>query len=463
MQLGRFFKGFRFPLFWQMILSTTLLVFLGTSMLWFYLHMNLNDVLNRQADTFGNSIAHQMAESAAEIILADDHLALNAMLNNMIEQNNHILKIEVFDHNNEAISAVQKNLPLVFEQAAQYQVPIRFQDVIAGSLKIRVDKSPITNSIHETIKVMSMLAIAAVSLLIGFGIYFARQLTQPLKRLQSVAEQVAQGNLQPPLPQSRNDEVGDLVRSFDQMLQGLRDKASIENKFSSYISKDVADDILANLNQKRMPLRTVRGSVLFIDIVGFTSLCERTPPTEVGDILNQYYFLVHQAAKMYRGSVDKYIGDGAMITFGVTKRDNSHALNGVCAAQIFLRLIQIMNEKRIRNQQEPIEFRLGLHCGDMMAGTIGSDERMEFTVVGDTVNTAARLCSHSAPNRLLISDTIFKDKATQGVLVTEPAEEIQVKGKIQPLNTHSVLHLSSRFNRILMQQHGEVEAMQDYA
>ena len=289
MQSGKSPTTLRFPLFWQVTLSTTLLVFLGTSTLWAYLHFNLNDVLNRQADTFGNSIARQMAESAAEIILADDHLALNAMLTNMIEQNQHILRIEVQDHTDTLISSVQNPAAETHQQVAAYQVPIRFQDVIAGTLKLRLDKSPITQSIHETIKVMSILAAVTIFLLIGFGLFFARHLTQPLKRLQSVAEQVAHGDLQPTLPKCRNDEVGDLVRSFDQMLSGLRDKASIENKFSSYISKDVADDILANLNQQRMPLRLIRGSVLFIDIVGFTSLCERTPPREVSEILNQYY------------------------------------------------------------------------------------------------------------------------------------------------------------------------------
>ncbi len=456
-------KGIRFPVFWQMVLTTSLLVILGTSMLWAYLHLNLNQVLTRQANTFGSSIAHQMAESAAEIILADDLLALNTMLGNMIKQNDHIIGIEVLDHTGETLSAAQSIHYGSLTDVSQHTVDIRFQDVVAGTLKLTVDRSPITESLHKTIKAVSMLAAMTLLLLIGFGVYLARRITRPLKDLQAVAEQVAQGELNPNLPNPLNDEVGDLVESFDQMLQGLRDKASIENRFSSYISKDVADDILANLNQKRMPLKQVSGSVLFIDIVGFTSLCEHTAANVITDILNQYYYFVHQAAKMYRGSVEKYIGDGAMITFGVHKQDSNHPLNAVCAAQIFLKLIQFMNDKRAQQSLAPIQFRMGLHSGDMMAGTIGSDERMEFTVLGDTVNTAARLCSYSLPDRLLISDVVYNHNSTRGLLVTEAAEEIQVKGKAKPLKTHLVLHLAAKFNRLLRQQQDEVEAMQDHA
>lgn len=461
MQNIHFLKKLRFPLFWQILLAMAFTLSLTIGIIWAYLGHNLNHLLQQQTDTFANTITQQAADSAAEMVMASDQLAIMSMLDNLVSKNTSIRQIRVLDDKQQLIA----QSPLTRTRARpqnvnRYTTPILFHDVQAGSISLVLDNSAIRDSLIQTRKVLGGIVFSIGLMALVISAWLANNLSSPLKRLQKVAAEVASGNLNPQLPDTKNDEVGDLVDDFDDMLQGLRDKESIEHKFSSYISKDIARGILANLNSNKTPLRSVYGSVLFVDIVGFTQLSERSKPSEITDIINHYYFILHQAAKMYRGSVDNYIGDGAMLTFGVHKEDNKHSINAICSAQIFLRLTDLMNAQRKEKGLPSLDFRLGLHCGEMLAGTIGSSERMQLTITGDSVNLAARMCEQAQMNTLMISDDVLNHPSTLGLVVTEPPVKLQIKGKQNAVNGHNVIRLAPKFNRLLMQQEAEMEAMQ---
>lgn len=462
MQVIYFLRHLRFPLFWQILLAMTVTLSLTIGVIWAYLGYNLNHLLQQQTDTFANTITHQAADSAAEMVMATDKLALASMLDNLVSKNKSIREVRVFDETNQLLAQSPQDVPQTEQSKLNhYQTPILFHDVQAGHISLVLDNSPIRNSLIKTRQVLGVIVFSIGLLALVISAWLATNLSAPLKRLQKVASEVANGNLKPSLPSIRNDEVGDLVLSFSNMLQGLRDKESIEHKFSTYISKDIAKGILENLHTNKTPLRNVSGSVLFVDIVGFTQLTERSQPSEITDILNHYYFLLHQAAKMYRGTVDNYIGDGAMLTFGVHKEDQKHSINAICSAQIFIRLTDLMNAQRKEKGLPNLDFRLGLHCGEMLAGTIGSSERMQLTITGDTVNLAARMCEQAHINKLMISDAVFNHPSTHELVVTEPPIALDIKGKTDLVNGRHVLHLAPKFNRLLMQQEAEMEAMQN--
>ena len=121
-----------------------------------------------------------------------------------------------------------------------------------------------------------------------------------------------------------------------------------------------------------------------------------------------------------------------------------------------------MNRHRIKNDLPELNFRLGLHCGDMLAGAIGDKERMQFTISGDTVNVAARLCDLATPNKLLISENIYQHPASESLLITESSNSFSVKGKTLPIKCFNVTALAPQFNRILMQQENELIVMNKY-
>ena len=460
------FKQLRLPLFWQILMAMILLVSLTIGVLWGYLGANFNDSLQQQNQAFAKTISEQLANSAAEMLMADDQLALSAMLENLANKDTNIEYLAIYNESSTLISqagALKTQIELSGSTQNVFHSDILFHQVYAGHLELKLNNQHILLALQSARTTTGILASILAFVALLMSVIMAKNLTAPLKRLQKVANTVALGELNPKLPESKNDEVGDLIFSIDKMLQGLRDKVSIEKKFSTYISKDIAQDILSDLSGEKKPLRPVYGSVLFVDIVGFTQMSEELPPEEIADILNEYYFLLHQAAKMYRGSVDNYIGDGAMLTFGVHKQDNKHTINGICAGQIFLRLALQMNQQRTAQGKTQLSFRLGLHCGEMLAGTIGSDERMQFTISGDTVNLAARLCDKASPNKLLISHNIYKHPASLDLILTEHAQTLTIKGKAQSITAYHVQGLAPKFNRLLMQQETEIKDLKSHA
>jgi adenylate cyclase len=478
----------RFPLFWQMLLAMTLVLCLSIGLLWGYLQLNFNDLMQKQIDTFANTITQQAANSAAEMLMADDHMALSSMLENRVRTSDNILSISIQDEANNTValafgsalgSAIEPSVvsemlspvnggsfresgSIRENDSSNYQADIIFHDIKAGSIQLSLDNSAISDSDTKTLRALGMILIGIVLLVIGSSILIAKKLTRSLKQLKITTQQVAAGNLYPSLPNIENNEVGDLIKSFESMLQGLRDKESIEQKFSSFISKDIAKDILSDLNEHKKPLKNVNGSVLFVDIVGFTQLSETESPQNIADILNQYYSLLHQVSKIYWGSVDNYIGDGAMLTFGVHVNDPKHSINAISAAQLFIRLSKALNHQRLNNNLPELHFRLGLHCGDMLAGAIGDQERMQFTISGDAVNVASRLCDLASPNKLMISDSVYQHPACYSLLVTEPSESFRLKGKTLPFICYSVIGLAPQFNRLLMEQENELKTRQEY-
>lgn len=466
-------SNIRFPLFWQMLLAMTLVLCLSIGLLWGYLQLNFSHLMQQQTDTFAHTITQQAANSAAEMLMADDHMALSSMLENLVRTSDNILSISIQDDANNIVALALGTAltPLELSEvdnmniakfSSDYQANILFHEIKAGSIQLSLDNSAIGDSLNKALQALGLILLGIIFLAIASSIVIAKKLTQSLKQLQSTTRQVAKGNLFPTLPNVKNNEVGDLVKSFEHMLQGLRDKESIEHKFNAFISKDIAKDILSDLNQHKKPLKSVNGSVMFVDIVGFTQLSENQSPSKIADVLNQYYSLLHQVSKIYWGSVDNYIGDGAMLTFGVHNNDPKHSINAIFAAQLFIRLSKALNQQRIENDLPALDFRLGLHCGDMLAGAIGDQERMQFTISGDCVNLAARLCDLASPNKLMISESIYRHPACDSLLVTEPITSFNIKGKSQPTNCVNVIGLAPQFNRILMQQENELKAMQEY-
>ena len=456
-------RRIRFPLFWQMLLAMTLVLCLASAVLWGYLKVNFQQLVQKQTDTFAHTITQQSANSAAEMLMADDHLALSAMLENLVQSSENIHSISIIDDKKVIVArATRKQLDPIISSKA-YQATILFHGITAGVIQLKIDNSAIRDSLAKTQNTLTFIIIGIGFLAILSSIFIARKLTLPLKQLQGITQLVAKGDLNPTLPPIKNNEVGDLIKSFKQMLQGLRDKESIEGKFKAYFSKDIAKDILSDLKEIKKPLKSVTGSVLFVDIVGFTQLSETQSPQQIAHILNEYYSLLHQVSKIYWGSVDNYIGDGAMLTFGVHVNDPKHPINAICAAQVFIRLSKSLNQNRLKENLPLLEFRLGLHCGEMLAGAIGNNERMQFTITGDTVNLAARLCDLAVPDKLLISEKIYLHPSCDSLLVTENSQSVQIKGKKTPINCYSIIGVAPQFNRLLMQQESELKAMQEYA
>jgi len=201
-----------------------------------------------------------------------------------------------------------------------------------------------------------------------------------------------------------------------------RQRRELEKVFKKYVDGQIVDEIVNN-GPSAASIGVVRKdiSVLFIDIRGFTSLSESLPPEQIVDILNHYLTVIANAVAKNGGTLDKFIGDAAMAVFNSPFDLEDYVYKSVCTAWDILSNAAWLNELCQKKYGREIAFGIGIHCGDAVVGNIGSPSRMDYTAIGDTVNTSSRLESSAAKGQILISrevrerlgnriDTIFSGK-----------------------------------------------------
>lgn len=178
-------------------------------------------------------------------------------------------------------------------------------------------------------------------------------------------------------------------------------------------------------------------SVLFADIRGFTTLSENMEPEKVVEILNNYFTHVTDIIFDHGGTLDKYLGDGVMALFGAPLSKGNDAENSVRAAQALQRLVIELNRDAAARQWPELRVGIGINTGIVTAGNIGSPRRIDYTVIGDTVNTASRLTYNAPAGTIIISQATATD-LSPGKFHLKTLEPLTVKGKAEPIKVFSV-------------------------
>ena len=206
-------------------------------------------------------------------------------------------------------------------------------------------------------------------------------------------------------------------------------KRKIASAFRKYVAPQVVDGIMKS-GQYKIALggETRDIAVLFVDIRGFTPLSESLKPEEVVEILNEYLNLTTNSIFKNGGTLDKFIGDATMAVFNAPFDLNDYELRALRTAKDIVAGAKALEKSCMERFGRKVTFGVGVNCGEAVVGNIGCDFRMDYTAIGDTVNTAARLESNAKPGQVLISETIYERVKDKGVKV-EPIGEIPLKGK----------------------------------
>lgn len=213
--------------------------------------------------------------------------------------------------------------------------------------------------------------------------------------------------------------------------------AAMRERFQRLLSPDLAEMVVSG------ELRVEKGgedrvaTVLFVDIRGFTAISENTHASEVLQLLNDYYETIVDIVFSFEGTVDKFIGDAMMVIWGAPVQHADDPVRAVQAALGIQRALVSFNEKRLAKGKSPIEVGIGINTGSLVAGYIGSSRTMSYSVIGDTVNTASRLCSAAQPGQIIISDNTRERLNDQ--FSTEPLEPIKAKGKYHPIKVYAIV------------------------
>lgn len=239
----------------------------------------------------------------------------------------------------------------------------------------------------------SGLLALSVSLVVALlcSLVLSRWVSAPLARLRGTVEQIAKGDLAARVPVTSRDEFGEVGVSINSMAVSLRERETLKGALARYVSHHVAETIVADNRLPDLKGERRRITVLFCDIRNFTQFANGLPPEDVFAFLNEFFAEMIDVIFRHRGTLDKLLGDGLMALFGAPLDDPEHERNAVRAAlEMQQRLTRLREEWRDESRAE-IAIGIGLHSGEAVVGNVGSEKRMDYTAIGDTVNVASRL------------------------------------------------------------------------
>lgn len=315
-----------------------------------------------------------------------------------------------------------------------------------------------------TIGLGSVIAIGLLSGLAG-AFLLARSVTNPVQALMRAMKQVERGRLDMRVDESRKDEIGVLAHSFNVMTAGLQERerlrgererlvhvveeeekrnrelaaknAQIRRFLAGLASSQVAQQFLEERPHLDFRGTTEEATILFADIRGFTTMCERLEAEEIFGMLNDYFPRMRAVIDAKGGCILKFMGDALMVAWNVPSRQDHPALRAVLAGIDMQREILKMNRDREAAGKEAINVGIGVNTGRLMVGNVGSEERFDYTVIGDAVNTAQRIESITPAQHLHISESTWLQ--VKDYVETVAREPVYLKGKEKPVQIHAVV------------------------
>lgn len=304
-----------------------------------------------------------------------------------------------------------------------------------GFITLRYSKQIIDDEIKNVTNLIMILTGIIILISVFISIRGANQIVNPIIKLTEIVKQFSSGDLTVRVDITAKDEIGLLARTFDDMIVSVREKLAMQkfvsNSTVQMIQRSVSQDAPVQDREKHTEKKTV--TMLFSDIRGFTSLSEKLLPGEVVGFLNEYLDVQTGIIRKYSGDIDKFVGDEIVALF----QGPNMYINSVNAAREIQKTVKDMNKKRERDGKFPIPVGIGINAGEVIMGSIGSHDRMDYTVIGDSVNLASRLCSTAGKGEIIISRSIYeKFKDNKKVFTRLPA--VTVKGKAKPIEVYRV-------------------------
>ncbi len=419
----------------------------------------------------GTILARNIAFAAEEPMIADDDLTLTLLCRDAL-RNTGAVYAYILDAKGIAVvppAKLKNNGEIKFEdekwkKKINTKVKIiNVQEVSTGVININGKKiyevaAPVTiggkkkigevhvgidlSILEEASKKIQYVIIVVTLIGIFAGILgsftLANYMVNPIKALVHGVREIGRGNFDQRIEIKSRDEIGELTEAFNQMAKDLKEKELIKDAFKRYVSRQVAEEILKNPD---IYTRSLKGekrqvTVIFADIRGFTPLSERLPPEEVVEILNFYLTQMTDIIFKHEGTIDKFIGDCIMAVFGAPIAHGDDVYRAVKSAYEIQENMENLNIQRLKEGKETIHVGIGINFGEAVVGNIGSRERLEYTVIGDSVNLAARLQTLAKGGEIVVSENVYRIVKDKFNFIEMPPEK--VKGKTQPIKIYKI-------------------------
>ncbi|EKO16146.1 adenylate/guanylate cyclase domain-containing protein [Leptospira kirschneri] len=292
-------------------------------------------------------------------------------------------------------------------------------------------------AVYKIQKTNLLIMGIALCLALIIVFFFAKTITKPVLNLLRATTEIAQGNFKIKISSITNDEVGLLTDYFVDMSKGLEEREKVKDALGRFVNKEIAEMVLKH--ELTLGGERKMCAIFFSDIRSFTSISEKLQPEEVVEFLNEYMTEMVHCVNETHGIVDKFIGDAIMATWGAAKTSDRDAENAVNGALMMREALIKFNQGRGGEKKPIIQIGCGLNFGPVIAGQIGSEQRLEYTVIGDAVNLASRVEALNKPfgTDILITQDLL-DHVSE-IFNVEKMQSIKVKGKEEPQVIYAVL------------------------
>ncbi len=291
---------------------------------------------------------------------------------------------------------------------------------------------------------VTLMVLAGLAGVLAVGTIISQHITHPVLEIAHASREVAQGNLDQTVEVRTRDEVEDLAQAFNEMVAQLRVGEVVKDIFGRAVSPEVSQALIEAVSQGQVSLggemRTV--SVLFSDIKSFTTFSERHTANQVVAMLNEFFEAIYPAISEHGGVINKFGGDSTMALFGAPIPQPDHAYRAVQTGLAMLEAVRQLNVRRSKRGEAPIQIGVGINTGDVVVGTVGSAERLEYTAIGDPVNVASRiegLTRRVQGYDLLISQATLDALGPNHDFIIKDLGYFAIKGKSYQVHIYAVL------------------------
>jgi sigma-B regulation protein RsbU (phosphoserine phosphatase) len=313
----------------------------------------------------------------------------------------------------------------------------------AGDLKwlveVVVPERDYTEQIDAEARLAVLLGLLALGVALVGGIVVAGWIAHPLRELAQVARRIRLGHLDVTLVPRSRDEIGVLTRAMSDMARALRDRDFIRETLGRYVSPELAAQVLRDPEALQLGGEVREVAMLMSDLRGFSELSERLGPSAMIGLLNRYLAAMTPVIQQHRGIIDEFIGDAIFVLFGAPFGRPDDAERAVrCAAAMQEALAAFNLDSRSHGLPE-LSMGIGLHVGPVVAGNIGSPDRVKYGVVGPAVNLTARIQALTGGGEVLLSEALLA--RVSSVVSVAPGRPERVKGVSEPITVHRLLEV----------------------
>jgi len=388
----------------------------------------------------------------------------------LYDKNGNIIISTLFDDNN-GHSISNNQLSQLFSTQEQSsisrEIPIesvkytellgvweaRSGQIDLGILGISVPQAFLVETSQVTRFQVFVLSLAAIIMIVLIGVYLSNLITRPLVKLVDTSMEVANGNLDVKVESKGNDEVAVLAHSFNSMIAGLQEGSIYRDLLGRTVSPEVREQLRHTFSSGDLRLegQEAIATVMFADIRDFTSLAEKSDPSTIFEWLNEYFGVLLPSITESTGVVNKLDGDAVLAFFGILPKILDSQTSAFCACQAAIQMNQAiasLNERRSDRGDLPFITGIGIHTGEVIAGGLGTHDRIHYTIIGDTVNTAQRI--EGLTRELFHENGVLISQATLDALgdqkerfILEPIGWHSVKGKEERIMVYRLVALAS--------------------